>query len=42
MLDKLKNGIVEDTQAEQVNDADILGCCWLEWHEESLGNWTYL
>jgi len=26
----LKNGVVEDTQAEQVNDADVLGCCWLE------------
>ena len=30
MLVKLKNDIVEDTQAEQVNDADVLGCCWLE------------
>jgi len=29
-LVKLKNGIVEDTQAVQVNDADVLGCCWLE------------
>jgi len=30
VLVKLKNGVVEDTQAEQVNDADVLGCCWLE------------
>jgi len=32
VLVKLKNGrpIVEDTQAEQVNDTDVLDCCWLE------------
>jgi len=30
VLVKLKNGIEEDTQAEQVNDADVLGCCWLK------------
>jgi len=30
VLVKLKNGIVKDTQAEQVKDADVLGCCWLE------------
>jgi len=30
VLVQLKNGIVEDTQAEQVNDAGALGCCWLE------------
>jgi len=28
VLVQLKNGIVEDTQAQQVNDADALGCCW--------------
>jgi len=30
VLVKLKNGTVEDTEAEEVNDADVLGCCWLE------------
>jgi len=28
MLVKLENGIVEATQAEQIND-DGEGCCWL-------------
>jgi len=30
VLVKLKNGMVEDTQAEQVNDVLVLGCYWLE------------
>jgi len=29
VLVKLENGIVEATQAEQIND-DGKGCCWLE------------
>jgi len=30
VLVKLKNGRVEDTQAGQVTDADVSGCCWFE------------
>jgi len=34
LLVKLENGIAEETQAEQINDAGE-GCCWLKQHGKS-------
>ena len=42
MLVKLHNGRVEETHAEQVNNVDFAGCCWLDEHGESLGDWIYV
>ena len=41
MLVRLKNGIDEAAQAEQIDD-DGEGCCWLGKHGESLRDWVYL